>query len=46
MLADAAENKANLLLNSGPLGDGALPPEDDSTLREVGRRLRAKAQTG
>ena len=31
---------ANLLLNTGPLGDGSLHPGDAATLREVGRRLR------
>jgi alpha-L-fucosidase len=31
---------ANLLLNTGPLGDGSIHPEDEHTLREVGRRLR------
>jgi alpha-L-fucosidase len=31
---------ANLLLNTGPLGDGSIHPEDEATLREVGRRLR------
>ena len=29
---------ANLLLNIGPLPDGALPEEDIITLREVGKR--------
>lgn len=42
MLADAAEQKANLLLNTGPLGDGSIHLDDEATLREVGRRLRAK----
>lgn len=32
---------ANLLLNTGPLPDGSIHPEDELTLREVGRRLRA-----
>jgi alpha-L-fucosidase len=32
---------ANLLLNTGPLGDGSIHPDDERTLREVGRRLRA-----
>ncbi len=31
---------ANLLLNTGPLGDGSIHPDDERTLREVGRRLR------
>jgi len=40
MLADAAAQKANLLLNTGPLGDGSIHPEDVETLREVGMRIR------
>jgi len=32
---------ANVLLNTGPRGDGSIPEEDAVTLREVGRRLRA-----
>ncbi len=43
MLADAEHRKANLLLNIGPLPDGGIPPEDDATLREVGRRLRRRS---
>lgn len=42
MLAKAAKQKANLLLNTGPLGDGSIDPTDKATLLEVGRRLRAK----
>jgi alpha-L-fucosidase len=34
---------ANLLLNTGPLGDGSIHPDDERTLREVGRRLREHA---
>ncbi|MGC9450242.1 MAG: alpha-L-fucosidase [Oceanipulchritudo sp.] len=30
---------ANLLLNTGPLGDGSIPEEDIATLKEVGSRL-------
>ncbi|MEK7407867.1 MAG: alpha-L-fucosidase [Acidobacteriota bacterium] len=40
MLKDAEAQGANLLLNTGPLGDGSIPREDVATLREVGRRLR------
>jgi len=36
----AAEWKANLLLNTGPQGDGSIHPEEIAVLREVGRRLR------
>lgn len=41
MLANAAGRRCNLLLNTGPLGDGSIHPDDDATLREVGRRIRA-----
>jgi len=40
MLKHAAEMPANLLLNTGPLPNGAIHPDDIKTLREVGRRLR------
>jgi alpha-L-fucosidase len=33
---------ANLLLNIGPLPDGTVFPEDVTTLREVGKRLKEK----
>jgi alpha-L-fucosidase len=39
MLAAAAAQRANLLLNTGPLPDGTIHPEDVATLREVGRRI-------
>jgi len=42
MLADAEARHANLLLNIGPMPDGSILPEDETTLREVGRRLRAR----
>ena len=38
MLEDAKAMNANLLLNIGPLGNGALPEEDIETLIEVGIR--------
>ena len=41
MLAHAAHQKANLLLNTGPLPDGAIHPADVATLTEVGKRIRA-----
>ena len=41
MLARAKSLSANLLLNSGPLPNGAIHPSDVKTLAEVGRRLRA-----
>ncbi|WP_372720940.1 alpha-L-fucosidase [Novipirellula sp.] len=40
MLATAKSMNANLLLNTGPLPDGSIHPEDLATLREVGRRRR------
>ena len=41
-LAQAAQGKANLLLNTGPLPDGSIHPEDAAAFREVGKRLRAQ----
>lgn len=38
MLRRAHDIPANLLLNTGPLPDGSIHPEDVKTLREVGRR--------
>jgi len=40
MLQTAKGMGANLLLNTGPLPDGSIHPDDVKTLREVGRRLR------
>lgn len=40
MLEKAQDIDANLLLNTGPLPDGSIHPEDISTLKEVGKRLR------
>ena len=40
MLDRAKGMKANLLLNTGPLPDGSIHPEDVKTLNEVGRRLQ------
>lgn len=37
LLQDAKSRKMNLLLNTGPLPDGSLSPEDVKTLREIGR---------
>ena len=38
MLGHTAEMKANLLLNTGPLPDGSIHPDDVKTLKEVGSR--------
>ncbi|MGH8247903.1 MAG: alpha-L-fucosidase [Gammaproteobacteria bacterium] len=40
MLESARAANANLLLNTGPLPDGSIHPEDVRSLREVGPRLR------
>jgi len=39
-LRDANRQGCNLLLNTGPLPDGSIDPEDDTVLRAVGERLR------
>jgi alpha-L-fucosidase len=39
MLKAAAALPANLLLNTGPMPDGSIHPEDVTTLREVGRTI-------
>jgi len=44
MLAEAKARNANLLLNTGPLGDGSIYADDARTLREVGRRLRGESR--
>jgi len=41
-LRSANRENCNLLLNTGPLPDGSLDPEDAEAMREVGKRL-AKA---
>lgn len=38
----ASEGGYNLLLNSAPLPDGSIDPEDESVLLAVGKRLRNK----
>jgi len=40
MLNRAAGMRANLLLNTGPLPDGSIHPDDVKSLKEVGRRNR------
>ncbi len=40
MLKEAREIRANLLLNTGPIGDGSIHPTDEATLREVGTHIR------
>lgn len=41
-LRKARRNSYNLLLNTAPLPDGSLDPEDEPVLRAVGGRLRAE----
>jgi alpha-L-fucosidase len=36
----AAKFGANLLLNTGPRGDGSIDPQDVKTLRQIGKRIR------
>jgi len=40
MIRRARERNANLLLNTGPRGDGSIDPIHDRLLRAVGKRLR------
>ena len=40
MLAYARSRNCNLLLNTGPLPDGSIDPEDEGILRAVGKQLR------
>ena len=42
LLAEAWKLKATVCLNSGPMGDGSLVPEEEATLREVGKRVRQR----
>ncbi|MCF7817084.1 MAG: alpha-L-fucosidase [Kiritimatiellales bacterium] len=44
MLDHAKTMGANLLLNTGPLPDGSVHPDDVKTLAEVGRRLRKSTE--
>lgn len=43
MLDYARSRQCNLLLNTGPLPDGSIDPEDVEILREVGMRLRSQS---
>ena len=45
-LGYAASIDCNLLLNTGPLGDGSIHEGDAATLREVGRRIRLHGWPG
>jgi len=46
LLAKARVQNANLLVNTGPLGDGSIHPDDIKALREVGRRIRRNGFPG
>lgn len=39
-LGRAGRHRHNLLLNTGPLPDGSIDPEDEAVLRTVGSRIR------
>jgi alpha-L-fucosidase len=39
-LRQARQQGCNLLLNTGPLPDGSIDPDDEVVLRQVGERLR------
>jgi len=41
-LANARAANCNLLLNTGPLPDGSIHPQDAATLREMGQRIRTQ----
>ncbi|MCX7817721.1 MAG: alpha-L-fucosidase [Kiritimatiellae bacterium] len=41
-LAAALGQQCNLLMNTGPLPEGEIHPDDVATLRECGRRIRAQ----
>jgi alpha-L-fucosidase len=45
-LGEACMHNFNLLLNTGPLPDGSLDPEDEAVLRRVGMRLNDKGLPG
>ena len=45
-LTEAGSSGCNLLLNTGPLPDGSIDPEDAAVLRAVGQRLRAQGFPG
>ena len=43
MLKSAKAINGNLLLNTGPLPDGSIHSEDQTTLKEVGKRRRERS---
>ena len=46
VLQTAREHEHNLLLNTGPLPDGSIDPEDEAVLRAVGERIRTEGFPG
>jgi alpha-L-fucosidase len=46
LLKVARSQAANFLLNIGPRGDGSIHPDDNESLREVGRRIREEGFPG
>jgi alpha-L-fucosidase len=45
-LSEIGEQGCNLLLNTGPLPDGSLDPEDVAVLKAVGKRIREQGYPG
>ncbi|MBL7140970.1 MAG: alpha-L-fucosidase [Planctomycetes bacterium] len=45
-LATARKVGANLLLNTGPMGDGSIVPEEAERLRAMGKRIRDQGWPG
>jgi len=45
-LSDAGAQGCNLLLNTGPLPDGSLDPEDVPVLTKIGERIHREGFPG
>lgn len=45
-LAYALNNNCNLLVNTGPLPDGSIHPDDVKTLKELGKKIRTEGLPG
>lgn len=46
LLSEIVSKGCNLLLNTGPLPDGSIDPQDAETLRQVGDRIRREGMPG
>ena len=46
LLSEVVSKGSNLLLNTGPLPDGSIDPQDAQTLRQVGDRIRQEGMPG